>query len=131
MTMTRPSLNVKVGDVIPEWTMDRVTPEREFERRWALALLDRVIQLLEREHVDTGKLAQFQTLRLFLTGQNVGTTHADAAKQLNMTEQAVRAAVYRLRKRYRSLLRDEISQTVTSPDEVDDELENLFDALKS
>ena len=107
------------------------TPEQEFERRWALALLDRVIQRLSDEQTAAGRHAEFEALRLFLTGQDSETKQVDVARQLGMTEEAVRAAIYRLRKRYRALLRDEIAQTVSSADEVDDELHRLFEALGS
>ena len=109
----------------------QMTPEQEFERRWALALLDRVVSRLETEQAESGRQREFAELQLFLTGQNAETTQADVARQLNMTEEAVRAAVYRLRKRYRTLLRDEIAQTVDARSEVDDELQRLFEALGS
>ncbi len=107
------------------------TPEQEFERRWALALLDRVIERLADEQAAAGRQAEFEALRLFLTGQDPDTRQADVAGQLGMTQEAVRAAIYRLRKRYRALLRNEIAQTVSSADEVDDELQRLFKALAS
>jgi RNA polymerase sigma-70 factor (ECF subfamily) len=105
------------------------TPEQEFERRWAVAMLDRVIERLADEQAAAGRHADFEALRLFLTGQDPETKQADVARQLGMTAEAVRAAIYRLRKRYRELLRDEIAQTVSSADEVDDELRRLFEAL--
>jgi RNA polymerase sigma-70 factor (ECF subfamily) len=108
-----------------------LSPEQEFERRWALALLDRVIERLANEQAAAGRQAEFETLRLFLTGQAPDSTQADVARQLGITQEAVRAAIYRLRKRYRTLLRDEIAQTVSSAEEVDDELHRLFEALAS
>jgi RNA polymerase sigma-70 factor (ECF subfamily) len=111
--------------------VDGNTPEREFERRWAVALLERAIDRLATNEAEAGRRAQFETLRLFLTGQNGDTTCAEAGRRLAMSEVAVRAAVHRLRKRYRSLLREEIRQTVNSADEVEDELRQLFAAIKS
>lgn len=107
------------------------TPEQEFDRRWALALLDRVIERLTTEQEAAGRETEFNALHLFLTGQDPETRQADVARQLDMTEEAVRAAIYRLRKRYKVLLRDEIAQTVSSAGEVDDELQRLFEALGS
>lgn len=107
------------------------TPEQEFERRWALAMLDRVIERLSDEQAAAGRQAEFEALRLFLTGQAPDTKQTDVARQLGITQEAVRAAIYRLRKRYRALLRDEIAQMVSSAKEVDDELHRLFEALGS
>jgi RNA polymerase sigma-70 factor (ECF subfamily) len=107
------------------------TPEQEFERRWALALLDRVIDRLEREQVEAGRREQFETLRLFLTGQSAESSMAAVAPRLGLSPDAVRAAVTRLRKRYRALLREEIARTVSGPDDVDDELRRLSEAVGS
>jgi RNA polymerase sigma-70 factor (ECF subfamily) len=106
-----------------------LTPEQEFERRWALALLNRVMSRLATEQAAGGRAAQFEALRLFLTGQQAETQQKDVAGQLGVSEEAVRSAIYRLRKRYRALLRDEIAQTVRSADEIDDELRQLFAAV--
>lgn len=107
------------------------TPEKEFERQWALALLERALQRLEMEYVEADKEVRFRTLRLFLTEQRVGITQAEAARQLNMTPEAVRATVSRMRKRYRILLREEVAQTVDTNSSIDDELRALFQALGS
>jgi RNA polymerase sigma-70 factor (ECF subfamily) len=71
----------------------------------------------------------FRELREFLTGQNGERTYADVAPRLKLTEEAARAAVSRLRKRYQAILREEISQTVATGDEVEDELRQLFAAV--
>lgn len=124
-------LDQAAGERLAEFeTQSPLTPEQEFERRWALALLERVLGRLEAEQSTTGRQREFRTLKLFLTGQNDDATQADAARRLGITEQAVRAAVYRLRKRYRGLLRDEIAQTVQSHDDIDAELQDLFAALR-
>jgi len=107
-----------------------LTAERLFERQWALALLDRVLNRLRDEHADAGKIAQFETLQPFLSTDRDAANYAGAAMKLNMTEAAVRVAAHRLRKRYRTLLRDEIAHTVATPEEVEDELRYLFTALK-
>jgi RNA polymerase sigma-70 factor (ECF subfamily) len=130
----RPAISLDAGAAEQYLARDALrpsTPEQEFERRWALALLDRVIERLADEQTAAGRLTEFEALRLFLTGQAPETTQADVARQLGMTEEAVRAAIYRLRKRYRTLLRDEIAQTVSSAEEVDEELQRLFEALGS
>ncbi|WP_010586517.1 RNA polymerase sigma factor [Schlesneria paludicola] len=108
-----------------------LTPEREFERRWALAVLDRVLQRLRDEYIDLGKLSLFETLQPYLSTDREQARYADAAEKLNATDSAIRVATHRLRKRYRDLLRNEIAQTVASPSEVEDELQQLFIALSS
>ena len=76
-----------------------------------------------------GSAAQFETLKIFLTGGKGAQSHAGAAVALSMDEGAVRVAVHRLRKRYRRLLRDEIAQTLADPAQVDGEMEALFGAF--
>jgi RNA polymerase sigma-70 factor (ECF subfamily) len=108
---------------------DTNTPEAEFDRRWALALLERVLTRLEDESRDAGKGEQFDVLKQFLAGRSSESSLAEAAARLSMSEGAVKTAAHRLRRRYRELLRDEIAQTVASPEDVEDEIRSLFDAL--
>ena len=108
-----------------------ITPERLFERQWALALLERVLDRLRDEHHGNDKQLQFETLKPFLSVDRESANYADAADRLNSTESAVRVAAHRLRKRYRALLRDEIAQTVATADDIDDELRYLFVVLRS
>ena len=106
-----------------------LTPEKLFERRWALTLLDSTLTALRREHEDAGKTRQFDELKIFLTGGDGLPSYAEVGDRLNVREDAVKMAVSRLRKRYRELLRAEIAHTVSSPAEIDDELRQLFAAL--
>jgi RNA polymerase sigma-70 factor (ECF subfamily) len=106
-----------------------LTAERLFERQWALALLDRVLSRLRDEQIAAGKLVQFETLQPFLSLDRDIANYADAAVRLNTTEAATRVAAHRLRKRYRSLLRDEIAHTVATVQEIDDEIRHLFQVL--
>ena len=108
---------------------DNATPERLFERRWALTLLDRVLTRLSEEYETTGKRAMFEQLQGCLTGDSDLLPYAELAARLGMTEGAVKVAVHRLRQRYRGVLRDEIAQTVADPAEIDDEIRQLFSAL--
>jgi RNA polymerase sigma-70 factor (ECF subfamily) len=105
------------------------SPEQEFNRQWAVALLDRTVSQLAAEQAAAGKGGQFESLRLFLTGQGSDRQQKDVAKQLGMTDEAARSYVYRLRKRYRELLRNEVAQTVRRAEEIDDELRDLFAAV--
>lgn len=106
-----------------------VTAERVFERRWALTLLDRVLDRLVAEYAAAGKARQFEQLKDCLTAPDSARPYAELAVKLAMTEGAVKVAVHRLRRRYRELLRGEIAQTVADPREVDDEIRDLFAAL--
>jgi len=106
------------------------TPEQEFERRWALALLDRVLQRLEQEQKTAGRFREFSALRPFLTAGPMQISQQEVALSLQLTPEAVRSAIYRLRKRYRQLLQEEVTQTVTSPGDVDDELQRLVTAVE-
>jgi hypothetical protein len=108
---------------------DNVTPERSFERRWALTLLEDVLKRLQAEYEAEGKAALFAALNPCLVGERTSQPYAELATQHGMKEGAVKSAVHRLRQRYRQLLRDEIAQTVADPTEVDEELRHLFAAL--
>ena len=105
------------------------SPDKTFDREWALALLAKVIQRLQNECTAEGRAKQFEQLKIFLTAGKGALSHADAAKTLGMDETAVRVAVHRLRKRYRVLLRDEISQTLADGSQVDEEMRALFGAF--
>jgi RNA polymerase sigma factor (sigma-70 family) len=105
------------------------TPESQYERRWALALLEGVLFRLEEEYGQEGKADLFAVLKSSLTVNRIVLPYPDLAAKLGLTEGAVRVAVHRLRKRYRQLLRAEVAQTVASPDEVEEEMHYLFQVL--
>ena len=106
-----------------------VTPERVFDRRWALALLREVLAQLRAEMEGGGKGPTFEALKEFIGGGADGRAYRDVADLLGTTEGAVKVAVHRLRRRYQDLLRQQIAQTVEAPDEVEDEIRHLFAAL--
>lgn len=108
---------------------DNATPEHSFERRWALTLLEEVLKRLQAEYEQEGKTDLFAALNPCLVGERTSQPYAELAVQLGMNEGAVKSAVHRLRQRYRQLLRDQIAQTVATPDEVDEELRHLFAVL--
>lgn len=107
---------------------DTLTPERIFERQWALALLEQVLARLQAEMAASGKATLFEALKGSLT-VGLADGYAAVAERLEMTEGAVKTAAHRLRRRYRELLREEISQTVTRPEEIEEEIRYLFDCL--
>jgi RNA polymerase sigma factor (sigma-70 family) len=104
------------------------TPERIFERRWALAVLDRVVERLRNEFVQHGRPEHFQRLKVFLLGQS-DAPYAALAREMNTSEGALKVAIHRLRKRYRELFRQEIADTVADPAEVESELRFLAAVL--
>jgi RNA polymerase sigma-70 factor (ECF subfamily) len=105
------------------------TPERIFDRRWGLTLLDRVLSRLHTEMVAAGREAAFERLKNYLTGDEPQLSYARTATELGMSEGAVKVAVHRLRRQFRDLLRDEIAHTVSSPGDIDDELRHLRSAM--
>jgi RNA polymerase sigma-70 factor (ECF subfamily) len=108
---------------------DDMTPERHFERRCALAVLEEVLDRLAKEYEERGSGALFEALRGGLEGEEETPTYAESAAKLGMSEGALKVAAHRLRKRYRELLREEIAQTVASPDLVDEEIRYLMECL--
>lgn len=108
---------------------DTASPDRLFDREWALALLERVITRLREECQQEGRTALFDQAKGFLMVGEQVIPYAEAAIALGMEEGAVRVAVHRLRKRYRELLRDEIAQTLDDPSQVAEELRSLQAAL--
>lgn len=111
--------------------VDPISPDKIFERNWALALMEQVLDQLRAEQVVADKRAQFEVLRDCLMGEPEAPRYADLASQLGMSEDAVKMAVSRLRRRYRQLLRQEIAHTVSTPAEIEDEIRHLFSALGS
>ena len=110
---------------------DDLTPDRLYDKQWVLTLLKHVLGRLREESIRAGKEQQFEHLKVFITGQTAPGGYAEVAGKLGMTEGAAKVAAHRLRQRYRALLRDEISQTVAEPSEVDDEIRSLFATLGS
>lgn len=108
---------------------DPTNPEKQFDREWALALLDRVLARLASEYPGDGKADLFARAKSFLTVGSAAIPYADVAKELGVEEGTLRVAVHRLRKRYRELLRSEIAETLADPALVEEELRSLRAAL--
>jgi RNA polymerase sigma-70 factor (ECF subfamily) len=105
------------------------TPEAFFDREWALAVIGRAMNVLEREFAAGGKADQFNTLKPWLMGEGPSMSQADAARQLGLSEGAAKVVIHRLRKRFRDAVRAEISQTLRDPSLLDEELRHLIAAL--
>ena len=108
---------------------DHLTAEKLYDRRWALALLDRVLERLSEEFAAAGKAAVFDKLKDSLMADKGDIPHSGAAAALGMSEGAVRVAVHRLRGRFRELFREEVAHTVGSAEEIDEEIRHLLAAL--
>jgi RNA polymerase sigma factor (sigma-70 family) len=109
---------------------DTLTPERYYERQWVLALLEQVMARLRAEYVKADKETIFEHLKGSLSGADAATSLAEIAGHLGISANAAKVAAHRLRKRYRELLRAEVAQTLANPQEIDDEIRQLFAALR-
>ena len=105
---------------------DNLDPSKLFERRWAMTLLERVLNRLELEFTEPGRRERFQELQVFLLGEPRSVSYVEVGKRLGIREGAVKVAVLRLRQRFGELLRAEIATTVATAEEVEDELRHLF-----
>jgi len=108
-----------------------LSADRIYERRWALTLLEQVLARLGEEYRSAGSGALFEQLKQLLTDDPSRPSQAKIGQELSMTENAVKQAFFRLRQRYRLLLREEIAQTLAAPDDVDDELRHFITILQT
>jgi len=108
-----------------------LTPEAFFERAWAMAALDAALVRLRNEYAATGKEKQFERLKGVLVRGEGGVSYRDLGEDLGMSEGAVKVSVYRLRRRYRDLLLEEISQTLAEGENMEEELRHLMAALSA
>jgi DNA-directed RNA polymerase specialized sigma24 family protein len=110
---------------------DNLSADLIYERRWALTLLEQVLNRLEKEYRAAGNASLFECLAELLADESTGPSQAAIARKLGMTENAVKQAFYRLRQRYRELLREEIAHTVAVPGDVEDELRHFISILQT
>jgi RNA polymerase sigma-70 factor (ECF subfamily) len=108
---------------------DETTPDKLFDRRWALMTLEQAVGRLRKEYQDTGKGPLFEQLQDFLSGAQGDAGYAGAAARLGMTENTLKSYVRRLRLRNREILREVIADTVASPSQIDEELRDLSAVL--
>jgi RNA polymerase sigma factor (sigma-70 family) len=109
----------------------KLSPDRIYERRWALTLLEQVLVRLRAEYEAAGKLPLFDRLKELLAGNSGQPSQAEIAAEMQMTENAVKQAFHRMRHRYRQLLHEEIAHTVAVRDDVEDELRHFIAALQT
>jgi len=108
-----------------------ISPDKLFDRRWAMTLLAQAVTQLQVEMAAAGKPEQFDRLKVFLTTDARDGEYARAAVGLNCAGQTVGVLVHRMRQRYRELVRAEVAHTVSSPTEVDEEMRHLLAALQN
>jgi RNA polymerase sigma-70 factor (ECF subfamily) len=108
---------------------DNLSPDKLYDRAWAVVVLERVIARLRDESGADGKAGLYEQLKPFLMMGKSEIPYAQAAATLKLSEGAVRVAVHRLRRRYRELLREEIAQILANPAQADEEMQALFSAL--
>jgi DNA-directed RNA polymerase specialized sigma24 family protein len=106
-----------------------VTPEVLYDRQWARTLLEQTMRRLQQEYVESGRAQLFENLRNCLAREEEAPAYADIAARLKLTEAAMKMAVQRLRRRYREILREQIAETVSSPEEIEEEIRHLFAAF--
>ena len=103
--------------------------DRIYERRWALTLIDRTMTRLRQEAAEAGRAAAFDRLKGVLTADRASVAYADLARDLAMSEGAVRVAAHRLRRRFREIFREEVAGTVAAAEDVEEEMRHLLEAL--
>lgn len=109
--------------------VDQLSADHIFERRWAMTLLDLALSNLKNEYAGAGKTLEFEQLKEYLTAERGSVPYGTIASDLSMSEGAARVAVYRLRKRFRELFRAAVADTVSNPDEVEEELRHVASIL--
>jgi RNA polymerase sigma-70 factor (ECF subfamily) len=108
-----------------------LSPDLLFDRQWAMTLLERTMTQLQQEYDASGRARLFECLRSCLAKDESALPYAEIAGRLKLTEAAVKMAVHRLRGRYREILQHEIAQTVSAPEEIEEEIRHLFSAFGS
>ncbi len=109
---------------------DTLSPDRIYERRWALTVLEQVFARLKKEYGAAKNARLFNRLKELLAGESAQLSQAKIAGELGMTENAVKQAFHRFRQRYQLLLREEIAHTVAVPGDIEDELRHLIAVLR-
>jgi len=109
----------------------QLSPDKLFDQRWAMTLLEQAVSQLREEMCALGKAEQFAELKGFLTDEPSDGEYTSAAQRLGSTSHSVAVAVHRMRQRYRELVRAEVAHTVSSPMEVEEEMRHLYVALNT
>ncbi|HUJ42767.1 MAG TPA: sigma-70 family RNA polymerase sigma factor [Opitutaceae bacterium] len=105
------------------------SPEKMFDQKWAMSLLDQAIAAVDREYAANGKGPLFDALKAVLWGAYGAASYAEIARQLGSTEGAIKVAAHRLRRRFGEALRSEVAKTVLDPADLEDEMRHLLAAV--
>lgn len=130
----RKVLSLDIEDAETRYSLepvDNLSPEKLFEKFWAMTLLKRAMSRLRDEFIGADKQQLFDCIKAHITAEQGSIAYNTVATKLNMTEAAVRVSAHRIRQRYRELVRQEIAHTVTDTEQVDEEMSDLFAALTS
>ncbi len=128
------ALSLDLADAESRYKLElshQLSPDKLFEKSWALTVLAQTMARLKAESSGTRRQTLFENLKAHLAGQSHAVPYRELAARLEMTEGSVKVAVHRLRQRYRELLREHIAQTVSGPEQIEDEIRALFVALAS
>jgi RNA polymerase sigma-70 factor (ECF subfamily) len=117
---------LKAEDRYNEEPFHELSPDKLYDRRWALTLIEKAMEVLRREYASAGEQAVFEALQGFLSGAEDLDSHKRVAARLNLTENAVKMRVHRLKRRFGMLLREQIADTVSEEGEIDDEMRYLL-----
>lgn len=109
---------------------DQLSADKLFDRAWAMSIIERAMEALAREYANTGKSELFERLRAHITSEPDAGFYHESADRLGMSAGSLRAAAYRLRRRLRELIRREIAETVTTAEQVEEEIRDLFAAFE-
>lgn len=128
----RPTISIDVASAEAMYGSELrhvVTPEKAFERQWALAIMRNAAEALRKEYEAAGNTGRYEALKAYITTGSERIPYAEIALQLGMTEGAVKVAVHRLRGTYRDHIREEVAQTVAGSEKIDEEIKHLLSAL--
>ena len=106
--------------------VDDLSPEKAYERQWALTLIEQAVKRLEAEYSSAGKAALFDELSICVSGEKPRDSYAEIGRRLGTSEGTVKVMVHHLRQRYRQLLREEIANTVANSEEIEQEVQHLM-----
>ncbi|MCI0626377.1 MAG: sigma-70 family RNA polymerase sigma factor [Acidobacteria bacterium] len=109
---------------------DPETPESLFERRWALTVVEQALARLRQEYAGSGRADLYDRLKPYVWGEKNAASYAEIGSAVGLSEEAVKKAVQRLRRRFAEALRLEITQTVSTPAELEEELRHLLHLLR-
>ncbi len=127
---THLSFDTRLGETrFRQECADSATPDRVYDRQWALTLLGESMERLEQEYETVGKIDEFRQLNPHLTAERGTIPYGEMAAVLQTTEGAARVAVHRLRRRFREVFREVIAETISAPEEIDEEVRYVLEVL--